>query len=229
MSFEAILNGIRTSANGSVARLTSWSLIRPFFLLVTYTLVLVASRILAYYLRFDTGIPSDFVEELRRHWLWIVPLKLLCLFLFGQFSGLLSYFSVPDLRRLLWSCLSSSAALLAFRYSSKGLYMDPRGVILIDFVLSMASLSLLRLTFRVIRERYLIPEGRAHRRMRRVGIFGAGDVGASLARELMVKRRFGLLPVAFFDDDQRKWRSRVPDIPVVGPPEIVTRERHFLL
>ena len=80
-------------------------------------------------------------------------------------------------------------------------------------------LSSVRLAFRIIRERYLSPQGRSHRHARRVGIIGAGDVGASLARELTVKRGLGLHPVAFFDDDRSKWHSRVHDIPVVGAPE----------
>jgi len=28
-----------------------------------------------------------------------------------------------------------------------------------------------------------------------------------------------MTPVAFFDDDKSKWRSRIHDIPVIGPPE----------
>ena len=98
--------------------------------------------------------------QLQHHWLWIIPLKLLMLGVFGQFSGLLSYFSVPDLRRLFFACLTSSLALLAIRYRFVSFYTDPRGVILIDFMLSMSSLSLMRLGFRVIRERYLMPEAK---------------------------------------------------------------------
>jgi FlaA1/EpsC-like NDP-sugar epimerase len=40
-----------------------------------------------------------------------------------------------------------------------------------------------------------------------------------LAHELCLKPGYGLTPVAFFDDDQGKWHSRVYDIPVLGPPE----------
>jgi FlaA1/EpsC-like NDP-sugar epimerase len=52
-----------------------------------------------------------------------------------------------------------------------------------------------------------------------VGILGAGDAGALLAKELTLKPGYGLTPIAFFDDDKRKWNSRVHDIPVLGPPE----------
>ena len=52
-------------------------------------------------------------------------------------------------------------------------------------------------------------------------IFGAGDTGAVLAKELSLKAGSGLVPVAFLDDDPAKWNSRVHDIPVLGPPELL--------
>jgi FlaA1/EpsC-like NDP-sugar epimerase len=61
-----------------------------------------------------------------------------------------------------------------------------------------------------------------------VGIIGAGDVGAALARELSMKKGTGLRPVAFFDDDRSKWRSRVHGIPVVGAPECLFEGRGSL-
>lgn len=208
-----------------LSKLLSSSSTRPLFLLATYTAVLCLSRYVAYQLRFDFKVPDEHQIQLTKHWFWVIPLKLLSLAVFGQFAGLLSYFSVPDLRRLFFACVASSGTLLAIRYGSPLFFGAPRGVILIDFILSLVGLALVRLSFRVIRERYFTPQGRTHRRMRRVGIFGAGDVGASLARELMVKRGLGLHPVAFFDDDKNKWRSRVHDIPVVGPPEALTDSR----
>jgi FlaA1/EpsC-like NDP-sugar epimerase len=95
----------------------------------------------------------------------------------------------------------------------------PRGVIMADFVLSLAFLTMIRLGFRMYRERFLTKSSKSHRRARRVGIIGAGDVGASLAKELMTRRSLGLTPVVFFDDDRAKWHSRVHDVPVVGAPE----------
>lgn len=92
-------------------------------------------------------------------------------------------------------------------------------MILADFVLSFVILAAIRLGFRLVRERFLTPQSEGRSRARRVGIVGAGYVGASLARELTVKRGLGMEPVVFFDDDQDKWGHRVHDIPVAGPPE----------
>ncbi|HVK57309.1 MAG TPA: polysaccharide biosynthesis protein, partial [Candidatus Kapabacteria bacterium] len=198
---------------------------RPIILVALYTAVLSVSLYVSYLLRFDFRLPPEFVVQMKTHWLWVIALKLTVLVLFGQFAGLLSYFSIPDLRRLFFACCVASGSLLVIRYSNPQFYPAPRGVILADFVFSFLGVSVVRVLFRILRERYFSPQSKTQRRRRRVGIFGAGDVGANLARELLAKRGLGLQPVAFFDDDRHKWRSRVHDIPVIGAPESLLDSR----
>jgi FlaA1/EpsC-like NDP-sugar epimerase len=195
--------------------------VRVVALLFLYAAVLVTSRWLAFQFRFEFQVPVEHQKQLTSNWFLVIPIKLILLFFFGQFSGLLSYFSIPDLRRLFYAVTCSSLILYTIRSAYPEFYGSPKGVIAIDYVLSFTGLAMLRLGFRLLRERYFAPQSRASRRARRVGIIGAGDVGASLARELMIKRGLGLQPVAFFDDDKSKWRSRVHDIPVIGAPEVL--------
>ena len=192
---------------------------RAFFLLLIYASVLGLARYLAYQLRFEGDITPSQIPHFHNDWSWELALKIGFLALFGQFSGLLSYFSVPDVRRLFFATAGASFTLLFIRYLFPQFYGVSRGYLLIDFLLSFGGLAMVRLGLRVFRERYGSPLARKVRNLKRVGIFGAGDAGANLARELMARRGLGLHPVAFFDDDRNKWRSRVHDIPVVGPPE----------
>lgn len=209
----------------NLAELGRLSGIRSALLIVLYALVLTVTRWLAYQLRFDFEVPAESQATLRMHWSWVIPLKLVVLYFFGQFSGLLSYFSIPDLRRLFYATTVSSLLLLGIRYNAATFYAVPRGVILLDYFFSFAGLVTLRMGFRVLRERFLAPQSRPTHRARRVGIVGAGDVGASLARELFARRGLGMQPVAFFDDDKAKWRSRIHDIPVVGAPEALLDQK----
>lgn len=183
-----------------------------------YSVGLAGSLWLAYQLRFDFAVPADFRTAFLVHVKWIVPLKLALLVAFRQFSGLLRYFSVPDLRRLFYSMGSAAGLLILIWVYSKGAAAPPRGVILSDFVISLMGIAGARLGFRLYREGE-IPDHRRRRSAKRVGIVGAGDVGASLARELNTKRSLRLVPVAFFDDDRAKWGSRIHGIPVIGGPE----------
>ena len=108
----------------------------------------------------------------------------------------------------------------AFEVASLG---PPRGVILSDFIISIAGICTLRLALRTFRVRYLATQTQPRRRRRRVAIVGAGDVGAALARELITKPWQGMQPVGFLDD--QKWPgTTVHSLPVLGPPEFLLDE-----
>ena len=207
-----------------------WSrypLARKAILLLLYAGGLALSFLLAYELRFDFAMDENFKLQLRGYLPLVVELQLILLFAFGQFEGLLSYFSLPDLARLFWASFISFALVLAVWLASWGAYAPPRGVILSDFLISFLGLAGTRLGFRLLRERYLAPY--SHNPLaQRVGIVGAGDVGASLVNDLFSKRGLGLLPVGFFDDDKKKWGSRIHGLPVIGAPEVILEKNHAL-
>ena len=95
----------------------------------------------------------------------------------------------------------------------------PRNVILVDSLLSISLLGGFRVLLRSWRERSAFEEHAPSNPPARVGIIGAGSTGAKLALDLMLKRRFGRVVVAFFDDDPRKWQKQIHNVPVVGMPE----------
>ncbi len=192
--------------------------VRVWLLLLLYTTELSASLWMAYELRFDFMVPLAAQQERLVVLLWLVPLQLVLLGLFHQFSSLLGYFSTPDLARMFHAlALSATVAMVLWVVGRAGI-APPRGVIVMDFVFALVGLTGVRLSLRTLRES-LGAQGRKNERQRRVAIIGAGDAGALLAHELSLKPGCGLQPVVFFDDDQHKWNSRVHDIPVQGPPE----------
>jgi FlaA1/EpsC-like NDP-sugar epimerase len=201
---------------------------RVFVVLGVYAGGLLASLWLAYQLRFDFSLGPAEQQEFIRNALWILPLKLVLLLGIGQFAGLLSYFSIPDLRRLVLSLGAATLVLGLVWFGSAGGQAPPRSVILADFLLSVLLLSAVRLFFRLAREYYFAPRSPGNGQMARVGIVGAGYAGAILARELSVKRNHGLKPVCFFDDNPHKWDTRVHDIPVSGPPECLLDQKRKL-
>jgi FlaA1/EpsC-like NDP-sugar epimerase len=196
-----------------------YRIVRMLFILGVYTVGLAVGLWLAYQLRFDFDISTKENQRLLNFSLWVIPMKLVLLLLIGQFSGLLSYFSIPDLRRLVLGLATSSAILSYLWLFSNGELAPPRSVILADFLLSLLAISAIRIFLRLVRERYFSLPTRHRGRVQRVGIVGAGYAGSTLVRELFVKRHLGLQPVCFFDDDPQKWNGRIHDIPVAGPPE----------
>ncbi len=208
-----------------------WSrhpLARKASLLLLYAAGLALSFLLAYELRFDFAMDESFKQQLWEYLPLVVALQIILLFAFGQFEGLLSYFSLPDLARLFWASFVAFATLIAIWLASEGAYAPPRGVILSDFLVSFLGLAGTRLGFRLLRERYLAPYRGDNTLARRVGIVGAGDVGASLVSDLFSKPGLGLLPVGIFDDDRKKWGSRIHGVPVIGAPEAILDENRAL-
>ena len=201
-------------------------------ILAVYAIILSFSLWLSYQLRFDFFVDSGFEAHQRSiatSILWIVPLKLCVLFMGRQFSGLLAFFSTPDLIRLCNSVTIGSGLIVLPRLLNIDILTPPRGVILMDFVLSMFLLGGFRVACRVFRERFQVEQNRGGRRTaQRVAILGGGEVGASLVKELLNKRGLGKLPVAFFDDDPSKKGMRIYNIPVIGSPEALEDDRHNL-
>ena len=199
-------------------KLSRWE--RHVLLLLVYSGVLVLSFLLAYQVRFEFVVPPEYGWHFIRIWPVVVALKLACLWLFGQFSSLLTYFSLPDLRRVALALGAPFLGMLGWWYFLGGMEQSPvvpRGVIIIDAMLSFAGVVFARVLFRLIRER----EFRLGQTgvVRRVAIVGAGEVGAMLAQELVDKPRMGREAVAFFDDDERKHGTRVHGVAVVGKLE----------
>ncbi len=194
--------------------------LRFVFLTVTYGTVLTLCLWMSYQLRFDFNVPPLAGADLLTIGIVTVGIQLLALFFFHQFDGLLTYFSTPDLKRLVGACTGSSLLLGVFWFAGGLESAPPRSVILMDYVLCIMALSATRFSFRFGRSLAAASRPHAGRKPRRVGIVGAGDSGAALARDLLAKPWLALRPVAFFDD-HRNTQSSIHGIPVVGRPESI--------
>ncbi|MDQ3621034.1 MAG: polysaccharide biosynthesis protein, partial [Verrucomicrobiota bacterium] len=191
---------------------------RFLVLALTYAAAMTFTLWMSYQLRFDFHVPANLQAGLAFTMAWIVALKLAVLISFGQFQDSLSYFGIPDQKRILGVCVVSSLIIFITSHYGGFEVAPPRGVAMVDCVFSLVVLCSGRIGLQFLREHYLAPRTRQGRRAQRVAIIGAGDTGAALVRELLTKDWVGLRPVAFFDDF-RSTRSRVHGIPVWGPPE----------
>ena len=200
---------------------------RVAVIFAAYTMLLVVSMWLAYQLRFDFFVAVSVEEKpfqvhMYRVMLWVIPLKLIVLLFFRQYTGLLSYFGTPDLYRLGKAVTVSTALVGIIRLQESGSLVPPRGVILIDFLLSLGALAGFRMGCRVLRESISRTAVNGRRSdLTRVAIIGAGDEGANLAKDYLNRKGLGRIPIAFLDDDQAKHHTRIHNVPVAGVPEAI--------
>jgi len=187
---------------------------RYVVLLIVYVLVLAGATFLAYWLRFEFEVPPEHQRVIKEVWAWVWLIKLIALALTGQFFSLLSFFSIPDLKRL--SIGLGGVTVGLFIVWSFGIYEMSSAVILLDGILAILGISMIRLAFRMIRQG-TSSEGDVN--LKRIGIVGAGAAGAALAREFQIQG--GIQPVAFYDDETRKHGTQVHGVPVVGSAEVL--------
>jgi len=119
----------------------------------------------------------------------------------GVYRGLWRYTSIDDLivfvkAVVLGSIGSVLVILYAFRFEGFS-----RTIFVLDAVLMFLFLAGSRMAFRLFRQ--LLPAG-TNPNGRRILIYGAGDGGELLLRELLNNRALELSPVGFLDDDPAK-------------------------
>lgn len=189
-------------------------------LIVSDIAALVGSLWLGYQIRFDFSVPAEIQRTFPLIFLWVVSLKVFCLWRFRRFEVLLGHFSIPESSSLFWALFVPSLFIFGVSTQLGSDYAPPRGVVLTDFGFAVIGLTAIRLAFRPEKRARPVSQGaRSPKRARRAGIIGAGLVGSALAREFEHRKELGLQAVAFFDDDRLKWGKRILDVPIVGAPE----------
>ena len=125
---------------------------RSWFLAVMHVAVFTVAYWLAYMLRFDFNMsPADeglFASSL----LWVVGLKLLVFCLLAQFRGWWRYVTFTDMVALLRAAAVSLFVLAATNYLFRLSQTIPRGVLVLDCLMTIAMLGAVRASWRMFRE-----------------------------------------------------------------------------
>ncbi len=143
----------------------------------------------------------------------LLVLKLAAFLLVGVYRGIWRYTSIGDLMTFLKAVIIGSVAsilaiLLLYRFKDFS-----RTLFFVDAVLLLFALSLSRMTFRLFRQ--LIPNP-INKEGRRVLIFGAGDGGELVLRELHNNPDWNYNPIGFLDDNPLKKDKLIHGLRVFG-------------
>jgi UDP-GlcNAc:undecaprenyl-phosphate GlcNAc-1-phosphate transferase len=219
--FASYLAGIRTydEADSKAAEGTITPIIVDFMykrrvaeVLLDFCLVTICYYG-AYRMRFED--PEDFMRNFGmflRSLPVVLASQMIAFFVVGVYRGTWRHFGMVDTLNVakgvfLGTVCSQLIILYVYRFSSYS-----RTVFAIYGILILTTVTLSRASFRLVGEFMR----RQRQSGRRVIIYGAGDGGTLVLRELLAQDEDNVRIVGFIDDDRRKSGIRVQGYPVLG-------------
>jgi len=147
--------------------------------------------------------------------LWLILIKMSAFYIFGLYRDVWKYISVSDLIAIFKSVtLGSAISVIIFTFLFRFQEFS-RAVFFIDWLLLLFLLSGYRILFRVLGELF----SRVRKEGKNVLIFGAGDAGELVAREIKRNKALNYNPIGFIDDDPSKIGYKIQGVPVLGTRE----------
>lgn len=219
--YEPMAEGAEVRGRALLPTLADFSHKRRIFEILNDVALILLSYYAAFLLRFDGQNVAAFIPQFVRSVPVVIVAQLGAFLAMGLYRGLWRYTGVDDLVRIVKAtaaavAVSTIAVLFVFRFEGFS-----RAVVVMDGVLLLLGVAASRVSFRIFRS--WLERHRPARGARRVVIYGAGDGGELLLRELQSNRQLGLTPVAFLDDDPQKAGRLIHGVPVVGGADHVDR------
>jgi UDP-GlcNAc:undecaprenyl-phosphate GlcNAc-1-phosphate transferase len=173
--------------------------------------------ILAYWSAYAINVQDFSNSPARQLFLRTLPVlvvvRLAAFLFFGVYRGIWRYTSIDDFVAFAKAVAAGSIVsmtIILFRFRFAGF---SRTVFVVDGLMMLILLAGSRMAFRFFRQ--LLPAGKAGNG-RRALIYGAGDAGELLLRELLNNRELQCAPVGFMDDDPNKRGKVIHGFPVFG-------------
>lgn len=163
-------------------------------------LAVVCGAVAAFLLRFDFGLPANYVPVLQLAMATWLPVKLLSYRFAGLDKRWARYVSIADLMLLIAAnAVASAVSCLILSVARVGV---PRSVYALDLLMTLVFTSGMRVSVRLMAEAAKRPS-LGERRVRAL-IYGAGDAGGTLLRDLRQNQSIGYDICGFIDDDPKK-------------------------
>lgn len=198
--------------------------LKRILILMALDVILVnAALLLALLLRFDGAVPHEFMVSCLQLAPVFTLVRLACFWAFGLYHRLWQYASVGELVNIVYAVTLGTLVNVTYAYflMAGGTFPLPRSVFAISWVLNILFVGGSRLSWRLVRN-YAAKSARLQSGGR-VLIVGAGDAGATVARELKTHNDCARTLIGFVDDDAAKQQQRMFGLPVLGSRQDIPR------
>src|SRR5712671_4952298 len=195
------------------AFLVDFSYKRRIFEVLLDVILIVLAYWSAYAIKFEPFSDSPAWKLFLRTLPVLVVVRLAAFLFFGVYRGIWRYTSIDDLMAFakavaVGSLISMAIVLFKFRFQGFS-----RAIFVIDALVMLMLLAGSRVAFRFFRQ--VLPAAGGDQ-SRRALIYGAGDAGELLLRELLNNRELSYAPIGFIDDDPKKQGKVIHGFRVFG-------------
>src|SRR3954465_15034002 len=207
-----------------LARIASSVVARRLMQVVLDACLVAVAYLLAFTLRLDPGTRSRYQELLEASIAFLVVVYMPVFAAFGLYHKLWRFTDAKDFEAIVRAVVVASFLLVVvfFLIPASAAQDPPRGVIALDFLMTLTLVAGARLVVRGLMERRF--RGPVLRKGgREVLIVGAGNGGQLVAAELRRNPELGGVPIGFVDDDPRKAGVRVAGLKVEGTTDELQR------
>jgi len=185
---------------------------RRTLVITAHIVLIVFANYAAFWLRFEGNIPADEYSLFLKTLPLVLAVQFSCISFFGLNKGLWRYAGIADLLTIFKAVTLGSVLSVFTIHFLLGLYSYPRSVYILDWLVLIMLMGGMRMQRRVLRElQSLNTVGK-----KRVVLFGAGDAGEIILREIKQNKALPYQPVGFIDDDERKHGLKIHGVPVLG-------------
>lgn len=185
---------------------------RKIVVLSLNLIFIIASNLLAFLIRFEGKIPPNYIETIGITLPFIILVRLTTFHFFDINTGLWRYVSIRDLLQIIKGIILSSAATGLIIYLVLDIHSYPLSILILDTILLIMFIGGIRFGTRLYREGGSLNLAKN----KPVFIYGAGDAGELLLRDMLRNNKYNYQPIGFIDDDENKKGFKIHSIPVLG-------------
>lgn len=192
---------------------------RRVLIWMTQTGIFALSAVAAFLLRFDFSIPAFYLRYLPYALAVWLPVKFVVFYAAKLDRGFWRYVSAIDLIRISVANVIASIIgyFLLLWLAPSGF---PRSLYVLDLMVCFFCTCGLRLLARAS-SRLSSQMRNSRTAMKRILIYGAGDAGVTLQKEIRNNQRLAYRVCGFIDDDPAKFGLRIAGVPVLGNGDVI--------
>ncbi|CCK78973.1 polysaccharide biosynthesis protein [Desulfobacula toluolica] len=208
-----------------------------FYIIFFLDLILFSTAFFfAYLFRFEFILDRSMLNQMLQMLPLVLIVKAAAFFFMGLYKGMFRYVGISDSLKLFRGTVLSSLIIIAIILIMKRFQGYSRAVFLIDGVLTFLFTGGLRISIRFLFKEYMSKQEnksgfnmfKKNKDVMPVLIYGAGNSGEKLYREIVENPRLNYDIKGFGDDNKKKQGRAIHGVPVLGGVEQLSgiKEKH---